>query len=142
MKRHQLILILIILFATSCSSDESDNKVDIEAGTFDDFKYPEKYAAIVESAEAGNKKNTILLARYFSNVPKTDLRNLDYWSRKASKFNGRDEMTNLIVSLTLHEKCQQAWKVLELYYDKPSEFAFYGLTSRHEKINDRCSRDI
>ena len=83
LKIWPLFLGIVITMASACSQEVVDKvpsqEDTTESGVFDDFRYPERYAAIVEAAESGDERSIFTLARYYANSPKTDLRNLEYW---------------------------------------------------------------
>lgn len=131
----------------SCSqrddqSNPSFSEGETESGIFEDFKYPEKYARIVAKAEGGDRSSVMRLAEYYGNFPTTDLRNLEYWSEKASHFDGPIAYTNLVVALAAHDQCDRAWSVLETNYAKLSDFPFYASDGATEMIDGRCERGV
>jgi hypothetical protein len=145
-KLRSLFIGIAIVMVTACSQEPPDNGQDqndvTESGIFDDFRYPERYAAIVEAAESGDEKSIGMLAQYYANFPKTDLRNLEYWSLKASQIRGRGELTNLIVALASHGECGRAWKIVHDTYANPSEFEFYKAEGAEEVIDGTCKREL
>lgn len=143
---RRLFLCSAFLLASSCypgNEQQPESQKDVmESGVFDDFRYPERYAAIVEAAEAGDAGSIRILVRYYSNFPKTDLRNLEYWSMRASQIGGPQELTNLIVALASHDECERAWHFVEESYKEPSEFAFYKAERGVEVIDGTCGRSL
>lgn len=134
--------ILISLTLHSCSNDNSKSNKSTESGIFENFKYPERYAKIVEAAEHGDKNSINELKQYYSNFPHTDLRNLEYWSMKSAEFGGRNELTNLIIALSLHQKCERAWEILTENYKNPDDFSFYESDGISETLDGKCSRSL
>ena len=112
----------------------------MESGVFQDFQYPEKYAAIVEKAEGGDEKSVIMLKDYYSNFPRTDLRNLEYWSNKSVVWEGKKAHINLIVALASHNQCERAWSILGRTYSDRTSFPFYSNTEGAEFIDEKCER--
>lgn len=143
-RRHILFLGIALMLGSACSQEVADGVPDqadvTESGIFEEFQYQEKYAAIVEKAEAGDEASISTLARYYANIPSTDLRNLEYWSLKASQVEGREALTNLIYALALHGECERAWSFLNESYPRRTEFPFHKVEGADETINSWCRR--
>jgi hypothetical protein len=145
-RHHSLFLGIAIMLGSACSQDAADKGQDqtdvTESGIFEEFKYAQEYAAIVEKAEAGDETSISTLARYYANFPSTDLRNLEYWSLKARRVEGREALTNLIYALALHGECERAWNFLDGSYPDRTEFPFHKVEGADETINGWCRRSL
>ncbi|WP_291201492.1 hypothetical protein [Hyphomonas sp.] len=143
-KCQALFVGITFLLGAGCCQEVADRvpaQADVtESGVFEEFQYQEKYAAIVEKAEAGDEQSISTLMRYYANFPSTDLRNLEYWSLKASRVEGREALTNLIYALALHGECERAWSFVYESYPDLTQFPFYKVDGADEAINGWCRR--
>jgi hypothetical protein len=130
----------LLTLTLGCNENKEQVATSVSGMTFDDFRYPERYATIVESAEAGNVQAIKMLALYYSSLPKTDLRNLEYWSGKLAKIEGSGAFSNLILSFARHNKCDRAWEVLGKNYLNFADYPFFQVKGSMEFIDGKCGR--